>query len=491
MQDIKELKSKTVSGLFWRFGERFTAQFISLIVSIVLARILLPTDYGIVAIVTIFINLFNALVTGGLGTSLVQKKDADDIDFSTMYIASILISICLYALLYLVAPLIARIYNNQLLIIVLRVMGIKLPIAAINSIQQAYVQRNMIYKKFFFATIIGTIISAFVGIIMAIKGFGVWALVAQYLTNSTIDTIVLTYTIKWKPKLIFSIERFKKLFSYGSKVTIACFIGTIFEQLRGLLIGMKYTSEELAFNNKGEQIPSMLSNNINSTMESVLFSTISKVQEDKEKVKNAVSRLMKTSSYIIMPILFGVLGVSENFVKIVLTEKWLACVPFMKIVCIQQCFTILNTINLQAIKAIGRSDTLLNLEFIKKPIYLIIIVITMFISPIAMCIGSAVYALIALLINSKPNKKNLNYTLKEQISDTAIYFIISFIMSIIVTLIGNINLNIYIVFILQILGGIVFYIMASILLKLESFYYILKIIKELLLKKKKVEEHSI
>lgn len=484
MEDIKELKSKTVFGLIWRFAERFTAQFISFIVSIVLARILLPSDYGIVAIVNIFITLADTLVTSGLGTSLVQKKDADELDFSTMNIASIAIAIFFYLLLFFVSPLIAKIYNNPFLIPVLRVMGLKLPIAAINSIQQAYVQRKMIYKKFFFATIIGTIISAFVGIAMAIKGFGVWALVAQYLTNSTIDTIVLFFTIKWKPKLKFSFDRFKGLFRYGSKIMLTSFIGTLFDQLRGLLIGVKYTSEDLAFNNKGEQVPSMLTNNINSSMESVLFSTISKVQDDKEKVKSATRRLMKTSSFIIMPLLFGILGVADNFVKIVLTDKWMLCVPFMRVVCIQQCFSILNTVNLQAIKAIGKSDTLLKLEFIKKPIYFGILFATMFISPLAMCIGNAAYGIIALLINSKPNKKHLDYTLKEQISDTAIYFIISAVMAIIVILVGKININIYLAFALQIITGIVFYILASLLLKLDSFYYLLDTLKNMLKRRK-------
>lgn len=213
--EIQTLKNKTISGLFWRFGERITAQIISFVVSVVLARILLPEQYGIVAIVTIFINLANVFVTSGLGTSLVQKKDADELDFSTMFWASIALSLVLYAIIFIISPIVAKIYNNELLTIVLRVMGLKIPIAAINSIQQAYVQRKMIFKKFFFSTIIGTIISAFVGIGMALKGCGVWALVGQYLTNSVIDTCVLWITVKWKPHFMFSRQRFKTLFSYG------------------------------------------------------------------------------------------------------------------------------------------------------------------------------------------------------------------------------------------------------------------------------------
>lgn len=482
-EEIENLKEKTIIGLFWRFGERITAQAISFVVSIVLARILVPEQYGIVAIVTIFINLANVFVTSGLGTSLVQKKDTDELDFSTMFWSSIGISIIIYIIIFCCSPLIARIYNNELLTIVLRVMGLEIPIAAINSIQQAYVQRKMIFKKFFFSTIIGTIISAFVGIGMAIKGFGVWALVGQYLTNSIIDTFVLVITVKWRPHFQFSIKRFKTLFSYGWKIMVASFIGTVFDQLRGLIIGVRYSSADLAYNNKGEQIPSLLSTNINSTMESVLFSSISKVQDDKVKVKNAIRRLMKISSFVIMPLLFGISAIADSLITILLTDKWSACIPYLRIVCIQQSFGILNTVNMQAIKAIGKSDITLKLEFIKKPLYLIILFVMMNISPLAICIGNAIYSIVALFINSRHNKEYLDYGLKEQISDILIYFILSLIMEIIVIFIGKINMNVYLLLLIQILAGMLVYIGVAVMFKMDSLKYILDIIKNILRRK--------
>lgn len=478
-QNINEIKQKTLSGLFWRFGERILAQLISFIVSVILARILMPEEYGLIAIVSIFINLANVFVTSGLGTSLIQKKEVDDLDFSTMLYASVFLSIILYAILFLASPFIAKVYNNELLEIVLKIFGIKLPIAAINSIQQAYVSREMTYKKFFFSNLIGTLISAVIGIYMAYSGFGVWALVVQYLSSSIINTVVLSITNKWKPILKFSFDRFKSLFSYGWKITCASLIGTIFDQLRGFIIGIKYTSADLAYNNKGEQIPALISNNINATMESVLFSSISKVQDSKENVKKAISRLMKTSSFIIFPMLIGLSAVAETLVKILITDKWLPCVPFLRIVCFQQCFSILNSVNMQAIKAVGRSDILLKLEFIKKPIFISILFITMMISPIAMCLGNAIYAIIALFINSYHNKNLLNYSIFEQIKDTWIYFVLSIIMGIAVVLIGEIQLNIYALLILQVTIGAFFYIAFSKLLNLDSLQYIINIIKGL------------
>ena len=484
-----EIKEKTIKGLFWKFVERIFSQLISFVVSIILARILMPEDYGLIALVIIVINLLGVFVNSGLGTSLVQKKEVDNADYSTLFWSNLCISILIYTLIYILAPFIANIYNNQTIIYILRIMGLNIPIMAIYSIQQAYMQRNMLFKKLLYSTIIGSIISAIVGISMAINGFGVWSLVWQYITNTIINTIVLNFIIKLKPSFIFSKDRFKKLFSYAWRITVSSFIGTFFEQIRGIVIGTKYSSTDLAFNNRGEQIPLVITNNINATMESVLFPSISKLQDDKEKVKRAMSRMIKTSSFILMPLLIGLFAVVEPVVKILLTDKWIECVPYLKIVCIQQCFSIINTINLQAIKAIGRSDIILKLEFIKKPILIIIILLTMYISPIAICIGNAIYTVIALIINSFPNKKILNYSAKDQIYDILIYFVLSIIMGLIVLSLGKLNLDIVLLLIIQITVGGVFYLCASKLLKLDSYEYIKNTIKSYLKKGKANEEN--
>ena len=239
--------NKIVSGMIWRFGEKITAQLVSFAVSIVLARLLMPDDYGIVAIVNVFIAIAEIFVTSGFGTSLIQKKDADDIDFSSVFWCNLIFSIMLYMALFFFASIIANFYNMPLIAPVLRVFGLRLPIAAINSIQNAYVSRNMDFKKFFWATLIGTIVSAALGITMAYMGFGVWALIAQYLSNSIIDTIVLFIIIKWRPLFVFSTERVKPLISYGWKILATDLIGTIFNQLNSFIIGKKYSSIDLAY----------------------------------------------------------------------------------------------------------------------------------------------------------------------------------------------------------------------------------------------------
>lgn len=480
--DISVIKKKTISGVFWRLAERFLAQLISFVVSIVLARILLPEEYGIVALVMVFINIFNAFVTSGLGASLIQKKNADDIDFSTMFYAGLGLAIVLHIILCAFSPLIANIYGMPSLTIVLIVMGLKMPISSISSIQQAYISKKMDYKKFFYATLIGTIISGVLGIIAAVKGLGVWALVIQYLSNSLIDTIVLFIVIKWRPKLLFSYERFKGLFKYGYKVMLSGVIGTLFEQLKNFVIGLKYSSVDLAYYNRGEQIPSLIYNNVNTTFETVFFSAISHIQDNREYVKLTLRKMIKVVFYIVTPIMFGIAVVAKPLVIIILTDKWLKCIPFLMIICIQQPFGTISTIHLQSIKAVGRSDTLLKLEFIKKPLFLAFIVAGMFISPIAIVIASGIYTFIALAINANPNRKNLNYRVKEQFTDLLPTLIISIIMAAITYSVVFLNLNNYLTLLIQIIVGIVVYIVLSIITRNDSYYEVKGITKSILKK---------
>ena len=476
---MKDIKNKTISGIIWRISERVLAQFVSLIVSIILARILLPDEYGVIALVMVFIAILNSFVTNGLGTSLVQKKDSDDLDFSTIFIAGLFLSFILYIILFIASPFIGLWFSNIEIVLVLRVMGIKLPISSISSIQQAYVSKRMEYKKFFYSTLIGTIVSGILGIIAAMLGFGVWALIIQYLSNSIIDTIVLFLTIKWRPRLRFSIERFKKLFTYGYKVMLTGVIGTIFDQLKSFIIGLKYTQADLAYYNRGEQFPSLICNNVNVSLESVLFSTISHLQDDKKVVKDALRRIISCACYIIMPFMLGLAVISKSLVIIILTEKWLPCVPFLIIVCIQQGFGIVSTIHLQSIKAIGRSD---KLEIVKKPLFLIFILVGMFYGPLAIVFANCLYGFVALAINAGPNRKILKYTIKEQINDVLPSILISLVMVAICYLIGLINFNIYVKLGLQVVVGISIYLFLSIAFKIRTLYYIIDFLRPYLSK---------
>lgn len=486
-------KNKVLSGLIWKFGERITAQIVTFAVSVVLAR-LLPTEaYGLITLVTMFITFANCVVVNGFGSSLIQKKDADNVDFSTVLYFQIGAGLIIYLILFITAPVIASFFGDEyeLLSPVLRVLGLRIPLTAINNVQQAYVSKKMIFKKFFFSTIIGTVISAVVGIWMAYAGYGVWALVGQYLTNTTVDTIILGVTIKWKPELKFSWTKLKELFGYGWKILVASLIGELYNELRTLIIGKLYTSNDLAFFDKGKQIPNIIVTNINTTISNVLFPAIANAQNNVSDVKNMMRRSIKTSAYIMCPLMFGLAVVAEPLVTLLLTEKWLPCVKYLQIYCITYCFEPIHTANLQAIKAVGRSDIVLKLEIIKKGSSILILFAVMNFGVDAIAYSLLLTTLIASIANTLPNKKLIMYSYKELFIDMSAGIFISAVMALIVYGVGMlINFGTLTKLIIQVAVGGIAYIAISAIFKVEAFTYLKDTMIELLsglFKKKKAE----
>lgn len=475
----ENLTQQTFSGVIWKFAERFSAQLVSMVVSIILARILAPDDYGIIALVGIFITICNVFVSGGFGGALIQKKEADETDFSSVFYISFAIALVLYLILFFCAPLVANLYKNQLITPILRVMGLRLPLASINSVQQAYVSRRMVYRKFFWATLIGTIISAVVGIWMAYSGYGVWALVAQDLINVVIDTLVLGIVDRWYPKLKFSFSKVKALFSYGWKVLVASIIEAIYNDLRGLIIGIKYSAADLAYYNKGNNFPNIITKNVQSSLESVLFSALSKLQDNKQRLKEVARKEMKVSSYVIFPCMIGLAVIAHAFVSVVLTDKWLPIIPYMQIMCFIGAIQPMNTANVQVMKALGRSDLFLKTEIAKRIVGILGIIISMWFGVFWMAISSIPTALIGLLINSKQTKRLIDYSFFEQIKDLLPASILSIFMGAVVYFIGLIPLNGILMLVIQILTGIAIYVLGSIIFKFDSFFFICHTIKAL------------
>lgn len=473
--DDRELRKKTIGGLAWKFAERFAAQGISFIVSLVLARILMPEEYGIVALVTVIISLCDVFVNSGLGTALIQKKDADELDYSTVFFFSFAMALVLYLVLFLMSPFIANYYQKESLICILRVMGLRMIIASLNTVQHAYVSSTMQFKKFFFSTLVGTIGSAVVGIALAVSGMGVWALIGQYMFNSVIDTIVLFFTIQWKPKLMYSWERWKQLFAYGWKLLVSSFIDTLYNNLRSLIIGKKYSSEDLAYYNKGKQFPELINSNILSSIENVLFPAIALKQDNKETVKSMVRRFIKTSSFILGPLMIGMAAVAEPMVKLLLTDKWIFCVPYIQIYCFVGFLQPIQTANQQAIKALGRSDITLKLEIVKKVFGVVLLISVMQFGVFAIAASNMVYSVIVLIINSYPNRKLLNYSIFEQLKDFAPNFMTALVMGIVVYAMTYLSLPTIVVLALQVIVGVLLYLVISKVTKNESLEYLMTI----------------
>ena len=314
-------RKRTLTNLIWRFLERCGAQGVGLIVSIVLARILTPDEYGVIALVLVFTSILQVFVDSGLGNALIQKKDADNVDFSTVFFFNVFACCVLYLAIFFAAPFISEFYEKPILTPLIRTMSLTLVLSGLSNVQQAYISKNFLFKKFFFSTIIGTVLSAVVSIYMAYKGYGVWALVAQTLVHHGINTLILWFTVKWRPNVVFSFVRLKGLFSYGWKLLASALIDRVYLEIRKMIIGKKYTSDDLGHYDNGQKIPNFLITNINTSIDSVLLPTLSDSQKDVGAVKNMTRRAIKTSSFVLWPMMV-VLGVSaEPLVRVLLTEK--------------------------------------------------------------------------------------------------------------------------------------------------------------------------
>ena len=474
---------KVVGNFLWRFMERFGARGVTLLISIVLARLLDPEVYGTVALITVFTQILHVFIDSGLGSALIQKKDADDLDFSSVFYFNLFMCLSLYALLFFGAPLIARFYEMPQLTSLTRVLGLTLVISGVKNIQQAYVSRNMMFKKFFFSTLGGTIGAAAVGITLAALGFGVWALVWQYIFNATIDTLVLWFTVKWRPKLMFSWKRLKKLLGFGSKLLGVSLINTVYNNIRSLIIGKKYSAEDLAYYNKGKQFPSLFDSMINSSIDSILLPTMAQEQDDIDAVKRITRRSIKTSTFIMAPILVGLAMCGKALIGLVLTEKWLPCVPFMTIFCITYIFSPMFTANYNAYKALGRSDIYLKVSMASKPIGLVILFATMPFGVMAIAYGLLVANFMSQLVCTFPNRKLLKYGYLEQLKDLLPQLIMAAIMGAAVYSVNFLQLSNWLTLLIQIPLGAVIYILGCHLMKLEVYQYVLSAVKRFLKKK--------
>lgn len=481
------LKSSVITSLIWKFLERIGTQGVQFVVSIVLARLLSPADFGLIALVTVFVTIANVFVQSGLNTALIQKKHADNLDFSTVFYSCLALSIVLYVGLFFGAPLIARFYNNQQeLIPVIRVLGLILPLGALNSIQEAYVDRNMMFKKLFYRSIGAIIPAGVIGVVSAYLGFGIWSLVAQQLSNAFLICVIMWFTVKWRPSLSFSFERWKGLFSFGWKLLCSALLDTFYRNIRDLVIGKLFAPADLGFYNRGDQFPKVIISNINTSIQSVLLPSLSTVQEDKVRLKSLARRSIKTSSFLILPLMTGLAAVAQPLTQVVLGEKWLQAVPFIQICCFSYAFWPIHTTNLSAINAIGRSDVFLKLEIIKKcyGLAVLAIVIYAFHSPIGIAMSAAITAPLGSFVNAYPNKKLLDYGFIEQMKDFIPSFLLSLAMGCFVYFGGAFLTEIMkvspiLLLFLSVVLGFFFYFSMARLFRFESLNYLIKTLKEL------------
>lgn len=431
------LRGKAFSNFLWKFSEQVMAQAVNLIVSIILARLLLPKDYGVVTAVLIFIAICDVFINEGFASALIQKKDADAKDFSSMFFASIVVSLLLYFILFISAPFIASFFGPEyeLLSPILRVMGLQIPISAFKSAQQAYVSRNLLFKKFFWATLGGKTVSAVIGIWMAVNGFGAWALAGQSLSGILIDTAILYIIVDWRPIWFFSFERVKPMLSFGSRLVAAGLVDTIYNKLRSFVIGKRYTPSDLAFYEKGDQFPSVILNTIQSSLRTVLYPVMSRFQDDEGSLLSVLRSSIKVSTFVVFPIMIGLAIVAEDFIVLLLTDKWIDSVIYAQIFCGVYVFYPIYSINLQAIKAKGDSKSYLYIEMLKKVTGVICLVVAIPFGVRWIAFSLVVATIINYIINAISSRIVLNYRYRDQILDIIPNAILSFIMGLVLFII--------------------------------------------------------
>lgn len=480
--------SNSISKAFaWKLLERFGVQGVQFVLQIVLARILSPEHYGTLSMMIVFVNLATVFVQSGFNTALVRKKEVDDKDYSAVFWVSLGIAGIIYIVLFFLSPVIAKFYNMPDIVMPFRVLGLMLFPGAFNSIQVAKVRREMNFKKVFVSNTIGVVISGIVGIGMAYLGFELWALVVQTLLNISTTCFVMLVTVKWKPKFSCDIKKVRDLFSFGWKLLVASLIDVLYQDLRTLVIGKKYDSGTLGYYNRGKQFPQFIINAINTSVQTVMLPAMAKEQDEKQKVKALMRRSIITSAYMIFPMMMGLAMVATPLITLLLTEKWLPAVPYMQIYCFSLAFYPVHSCNLQAISAMGRSDITLRLEIIKKSIGVVslVIAVVFFDSPIAIALTGIVTTLISCFINAYPNKKLIGYSYLEQMRDLLPSALTAGFMGFVVYLFSYLNLNCVLMILVQILVGIVTYLIASALLHLKGFGFVKEMVKTSIFKKRK------
>ena len=480
-------KQSVITNFIWRFMERGGTYVMNFIVSVVLARLLDPSLYGTVALVTAITTILQVFVDSGMANSLIQKKDTDDLDYSSVFYFNLAFCLLLYAGLFFCAPWISRLYRIPELTPIVRVLGLTIVVSGVKNVQQAYVAKTMQFRRFFFATLGGTVFSAVVGITLAYLGYGVWALVFQQLLNVTVNTAILWLTVGWKPKRMFSWKRLGGLISYGWKLLISQLLDTAYLKLYQFIIGLRYSTADLAFYNRGDQFPNLIMENTSASLDSVLLPVLSSEQDDRVRVREMTRRAVKVSTYVLMPLMAGLAACAEPLVRFLLTEKWLPCVPYMQLFCLNYAFWPVHTANLNAIKAVGRSDIFLKLEIIKKVLETGILLVTMRYGVMAITLGLLASGFASIVINAWPNRRLLDLPLSRQLLDVLPALLLSLGMAAAIWPVTLLGLPDAVRLLIMVPAGVLIYVGVSALLKLDSFTYVLEIAKRLLRRGKTAE----
>lgn len=478
----KNIKEKTVRGIFWSFSDVILNQGIQFIIQLVLARLLIPEEFGVIGMITVFIAVSNTLIDSGFTNALIREKNVSQVDYSTVFYFNLISSIILYILLYFASPYISIFFNNYIIKSLLRVLALVLIINSFGLIQRTILTRNLDFKKQTIINSIASVISGILAIILAIIGWGVWALVVRMLFMQLIQAILLCYINRWSPSIEFSINSFKKLFGFGWKLLISSLIDTIYNNLYYLIIGKAYSATDLGYYTNAQKLRDVASTSISTAIQKVTYPVLSNIKDNNDDLKYRYRKIIKASVYITFPIMSGLAIVATPLIILLFGEEWRESIIYFKILCLPGMLYPLHALNLNILQVKGRSDLFLKLEIIKKVVGTILIIISIIskTSIIGLIWVIVLNSFISYFINSYYSKYIIDYSTFDQIKDILPITVITVIMFLVTDSLGYfINLGDIFQIIIQVISGVLVYILSSKIFNIEEFNLILDMIKKL------------
>lgn len=479
----ESLKNKAIKGVGWSFVDNIANSGITFLVGLILARLLSPSEYGIMAMITIFIAISNSIIDSGFSNALIRKVEIKRIDYNTAFLFNLVISFFLYIVLFFVSPLIASFFEESILVEVIRVIGFVLIINALSIIPRTIFVREVNFKTQAKVSLISSILSGFVGISMAIYGMGVWSLVGQQMARQLLNTVFLWTYSRWRPILEFSKSSFQEMFGFGSKLLLSGLIDTIYKNIYYLIIGRFYTATQLGQYTRAEQFNVIFSSNLTSVVQRVSYPVLSSIQDESERLREAYRKVIKTTMLLTFSCMLGLAAIAKPLIIILIGDVWLPAAYLLQIICFSGMLYPLHAINLNILQVKGRSDLFLKLEIIKKIIAVGPIVLGIFCGIKYMLWGSVVTSLIAYFLNSYYSAVLICYPTKEQIKDVLPSFIISALIAAIMWGISFWDISVYLLLMIQILVGILLALFIYQRIQLEEYQIISGIVLSALKRK--------
>ena len=480
----KDLKSQTITAIIWSGVERFSHSALQLVINIVLARLLLPADFGLIAYLAIFIAISHSFINSGFGQALIQKQDATNLDESSIFYFSSCIGFIAALIMFFSAPYIADFYNEQQLVLITKILAISLVINSFGHVQWNLMQKNLDFKLQFKVNIYSTIISGSVSILMAVQGFGFWSLVTRLILSDLMITLLLWIYYKWRPSLNFSFSSLKTMYVFGSRLFIVSITNALFTNIYETIIGKYFISTQLGYYSKAKGYSMYPVSILNGIISQVTFPVFSKLQNDKLQLKNYASKSLIMITFVTFPFMFGLIIIAEPLIEVVLTDKWLPIVPYFQLLCVIGILYPLQTVNLNVLNAQGRSDLFLLINIIGKILIATAVFLTYDKGITYMIYGQIITAIISYFLNTYYTKKLVNYSVVQQVIDMLPAFVISLIMGFVIYYLPELFTfhKSFLLIIVQSFIGLLLYIFLAYLFKIKPYTYSIKILKSILKK---------